>query len=188
MILPVVLLPVLNIRLTIAYRPVSERRRQMRGMAFRTQQDDANITLVMIVVVAVFVLCQSPARLVQIIWSYHYTTCHTTRFYVMKISTLLDVLNSSVNFIIYCFLRPQFRNCLRNYFCSSQSLDDLNTGQMISLNVENGDIYKKCDTVCSETTMNHKDTIVNITNTQQSGRKTVSTQVDISMKVKLNLL
>ena len=187
LILPVVLLSVLNIRLTVAYRAVSERRRQMRGMAFRTQQDDANITLVMIVVVAVFVLCQLPARLVQIIWSYRYTTCHTTRFYVMEISTLLEVLNSSVNFIIYCFLRPQFRNCLRNYFCSSQSLDDLNTGQMISLNVENGDIYKKCDTACSETTMNHKDTIVNLTNTQQSDRKTVSTQVDISVKDKLNL-
>ena len=59
---------------------------------------------------------------------------------------------------------------------------------MISLNVENGEIYKTCDTVCSETTMNHKDTIVTMTNTQQSDRKTVSTHVDISMKDKLNLL
>ena len=178
LILPLMFLSVLNVRLTVAYRAVSDRRRRMRGAAFRTQQDDANITLVMIVVVAVFVLCQLPARLVQIIWSYRYKTCDTTKFYVMEISSLLEVLNSSVNFIIYCFLRPQFRKCLTNYFCSSEPLEDMNSGQIISLNEENGGVYQKCDTVCSDMTCSHKDTIVNITH-NQSETKTVSTQADI---------
>ena len=110
---PLLLLSFLNTRLTLAYRKIQANRARMN---LRTDQDN-NITLVMIIVVLVFILCQAPARIVQMIWSYQSHVCDDYRFYLTELSKFLEVLNSSVNFFIYCAFRKQFRITLRETFC-----------------------------------------------------------------------
>ena len=144
--LPLVVLIVLNVRLTVAYRQIAERRRRMRGASTtsRSAQDDANITLVMIVVIAVFVFCQLPARIVQMIWSYHFPNCRTAPFYMSELSTILEVLNSSVNFLIYSVIRPQFRRNLSQFCCRSkrENSADVNVRLVTSCSEPNGECDK----------------------------------------------
>ena len=103
----------MNTRVIITYRALMKRRRQMMKSSTRRGTDNENyITLVMIVIVVVFLTCQSPARLVQIVWRYHFDDCSQIQFYLIHISNILEVLNSSVNFLIYCVFHRQFRNIL----------------------------------------------------------------------------
>ena len=163
--LPLVFLCYLNIRLTVAYQEVAKRRQRMRGVSSRTQQDDANITLVMIVVVAVFVLTQLPGRLVQIIWSYHFSSCRTAPFYIMELSTILEVFNSGVNFVIYSLVRPQFRKSLNVLICrqSTDSVSDSNVGLTGSLNVTGASVTEQKTEVASIAYSN-KDNKVSLDN------------------------
>jgi hypothetical protein len=128
--LPLLILAVLNTRLTIAYRRVQKRRRHLRGggrggetntsgsttitiSSSKSQHHaDPNITLVMIIVVLVFMLCNLPARVVQMVSQYQEQACLSPGFIVREFATVLEVLNSSVNFIIYCVFRKQFRDIL----------------------------------------------------------------------------
>ena len=117
-VLPLLILAVLNTKLTIAYRHVQKRRRHLRGRTENnpghksSQHSDPNITLVMIIVVLVFMLCNLPARVVQIVLRYRDQECMTPEFVIKEVSNVLEVLNSSVNFIIYCVFRKQFRETL----------------------------------------------------------------------------
>ena len=113
-VLPLLVLAVLNTKLTVAYRVYQRRRRAMR---MRTDGMDHNLTLVMIIVVLVFMLCNLPARVVQIVWKYRPQLCPTFAYFLMELSNVLEVLNSSTNFIIYCVFRRQFREILHARFC-----------------------------------------------------------------------
>ena len=120
-ILPLLLLAVLNTRLTMAYRIIRNRRAQMMrtrtNNACSSHDQDNNITLIMIIVVLVFMLTQAPARLVQILWKYKTDRCNSLPFVMIEISKILEVLNSSSNFFIYCGLRAKFRKALWSWVC-----------------------------------------------------------------------
>ncbi len=113
-VLPLLLLIILNTRLIIAYRAIQAKRAKMN----LRQESDNNITLVMIIIILCFILSQSPARIVQVVWSYALSSCDSYQFYIREISTVLEVLNSSSNFFIYTALRKQFRMILANCLSS----------------------------------------------------------------------
>ncbi|KAK2147767.1 hypothetical protein LSH36_537g02067 [Paralvinella palmiformis] len=114
-VLPLALLLFLNTRLTMAYRVVQQRRNSLRS---RQDHHDRSITLVMIMVVLLFIICNAPARVVQMIWHYHSYRCPTAAFILNVTTNVLEVLNSSSNFIIYCVFRRQFRLNLAHRICS----------------------------------------------------------------------
>ena len=139
-VLPLTLLAVLNTCVIWRYRRVIARRRQMTSTRSRSQsngraengstrnsstgraENDNNITFVMIMVVLVFMICQAPARAVQMMYSYKYDTCAHASFYLIHISNSLEVINSSVNFIIYVAFRARFFNVLRSQVCKCACL------------------------------------------------------------------
>ncbi len=86
-VLPLVLLIVLNTQLIIAYRAIQAKRALMN----LRQESDNNITLVMIIIILCFILSQSPARIVQVVWSYRMSGCTSYQFYIREISTVLEV-------------------------------------------------------------------------------------------------
>ena len=114
-VLPLLLLLFLNTRLTMAYRVVQQRRNSLRS---RQDHHDRSITLVMIIVVLLFIICNAPARVVQMVWHYHTYRCPTVAFVLNVTSNVLEVLNSSSNFIIYCVFRRQFRLNLAHRICN----------------------------------------------------------------------
>jgi hypothetical protein len=67
---------------------------------------------VMIVVVLVFIACNGPAKFVHIAWRYQEQRCPSVAFYLMELSNAMEVLASSINFIIYFALRKRFRYVL----------------------------------------------------------------------------
>ena len=115
-VLPLLLLLALNAKLTIAYRALQRKRHRMTSVR-RRESHDGSITLVMIVIVVVFMLCNAPARVVQILWGYSMQRCMTFKFFLTEVCSVLEVLNSSTNFIVYCVCRRQFRTILQARIC-----------------------------------------------------------------------
>ncbi|ELU11482.1 hypothetical protein CAPTEDRAFT_193888 [Capitella teleta] len=116
-VLPLIILAVLNTRLVLAYRLIQKRRQALRGRSTSEGQDN-NITLIMIIVIVVFMVCNAPARIFQIVQKYEGNTmCWSAAFVIGEITNILEVLNSSANFIVYCAFRKKFRHILRDTLC-----------------------------------------------------------------------
>ena len=123
-ILPLLLLLYLNTRLTLVYRKVQRRRTMMNSCR---EHHDNSITLVMIMVVLLFIICNAPARIVQLIWQYQAYQCPKPAFIMNILSNVMEVLNSSSNFIIYCICRCQFRRNLARRMCvETRQTEDIN--------------------------------------------------------------
>ena len=113
-ILPLLILAFVNTKITVAYRATLKRRRRMTS---RCCDNEKNITLVMIIVVVVFMLCQAPARIVQMVWGYKSKRCQDLIYYLTHITNTFEVFNSSVNFLIYFVFRKRFRDILCAHLC-----------------------------------------------------------------------
>lgn len=113
-VLPLLLLSFFNIQLIVSYRNFRRKRAALRRRARTTAEDNAeqNVTLIMIVVILVFMLCNAPAKIVQIVLTYRIQPCMTAGFFVREISIVFEVLSSSVNFIVYCVCLKRFQDLL----------------------------------------------------------------------------
>jgi len=83
-----------------------------------SSEDD--ITRMLVVVVLVFVVCQTPALVTQlliVLLSADAKACPQPFFFYERLSDLLVVANSSVNFIIYCFCSGTFREIVVAVLC-----------------------------------------------------------------------
>ena len=97
-------------------------------------------------------LTQGPARIVQLIWEYKSSDCQSAQFVLIEISKIVEVINSSINFFIYCGLRPKFRNAINTDVCSGKTdLDEddytlmmaKRSSQVNAMHIENGNDTKK---------------------------------------------
>lgn len=127
---PLLTLIFLNQRLITALRETRRKRAQlMRQMKDAPSHSEDDITLMLIVVVMVFVVFQTPAMFTQVLVSSLSSSdalCPSWFFFYERISDLLVVANSSINFIIYCFCSRRFRQILRNLVCGTDDVDDCN--------------------------------------------------------------
>lgn len=85
------------------------------GLQSVRQAQDNNVTLVLIIVVIVFSVCQAPALLNQIFWNVlddDARVCGGFQFYYSRVSNMLVVTNSAVNFPIYAVFNTRFRQVL----------------------------------------------------------------------------
>ena len=109
-LLPLVIIIFFNVHLM---RSLHLAKRSRMIMTSRSSDDGNNITIVMIVIIIVFVVCQTPFTLsisIATFVGHPYNSCPLLLF--LRVSMLLMIINSSVNFVIYCLFRRQFRNQL----------------------------------------------------------------------------
>jgi hypothetical protein len=120
---PLTALVILNAQLIHELRLARRRREELLGGARRRASSlkggigggassEEDITLTLIVVVVVFVVCQTPALVTQTLISVlspKDKTCPRAFFYYERLSDLFVVINSAVNFVIYCFCSRHFR-------------------------------------------------------------------------------
>lgn len=115
-ILPLTVLAFLNYRLMRAMNGLRERKQSLTGHRVK----DDHVTLIVIVIVCVFLVSQTPALINQLFWALLLQPerrCGKFHFYYTKISDVLVVFNSSVNFIIYCLFGKTFRRIFIDAFC-----------------------------------------------------------------------
>lgn len=115
--LPLVSLAFMNTRVIVSYREISRRRSRIVSQSSQATDNECSITLVMIIIVAVFIACHLPARLIQTVFTYDKADCPHPRYYWIHVSNVLEVLNSSVNFLIYWACHKQFRRILPCKLC-----------------------------------------------------------------------
>ena len=115
-ILPLVIIIYFNVHLL---RGLKIAQRDRGSMTSQSSNDVNNITLVTFVIIIAFVVCQTPATINYILY---YTigrkqmlTCTPYKIYFFM-SSIFVLINSSLNFFIYCLLRRQFQRQLRMLF------------------------------------------------------------------------
>jgi len=109
---PLVALSGLNVRLIRALTALRRKRAEMQGPKTSTTSQDSNVTLVLVIVVLVFTVCQTPALVTQLMWSLladDARVCGGLQYYFGRISNLLVVVNSAANFPVYLFFNTRFR-------------------------------------------------------------------------------
>ena len=109
---PLLILIYLNFHLV---RELNRAKHCRQALTNRHAKEENNITLVMIIIIVIFIVCQAPASINQILWyvldDTHKAQC-TSYMYFFHVSNLLITMNSSINFVIYCVFRRQFRRQL----------------------------------------------------------------------------
>ena len=134
-LVPLVTLIILNYRLIKGLQQTKRRRAQLlKSKGATSSKSEEDITLTLIVVVLVFVVTQMPALFTQILratLARPAQKCPYFYFYCERLSDFLVVVNSSVNFIIYCFCSRKFRKILEGLICmsSNRSQQDLEQSQ-----------------------------------------------------------
>lgn len=141
-LVPLVLLVILNYKLMTALQKTRRKRDTLRsattshrfnnrqssgrngesapaGAKYSNSRSEDDITRMLIVVVLVFVVTQSPALVTQALYALMADdntvseSCpHPFYFFYVRLSDLLVVANSSLNFIVYSFCSRRFRQIL----------------------------------------------------------------------------
>lgn len=122
-LIPLVLLVLLNYKLILALRRTKKKRAQLISSVDANSRSEDDITLVLIVVVLVFVVCQTPALVTQGLVSFvdiQERICPKIVFYYERLSDLMVVANSSMNFIIYFLCSKKFRQILIMLVCKKK--------------------------------------------------------------------
>lgn len=141
-LLPLVSLAILNTRLVAALRRTKTRRarllKQPTDASFSgVSRSEEDITLMLIVVVMVFVVTQTPAMVTQVLVAYmsedEIDVCPSAFFFYERLSDLFVVANSSINFIIYCFCSRRFRQILFKLVTGKLKLSPNRSGFRITL-------------------------------------------------------
>lgn len=109
-LIPLTILIIFNVLLLNELKSAKKHRKSITRR--KPTKEENNITLVMVVIILMFIVCQTPASINQILYyivpqETRITCGHYLRYY--HICNLLIIINSSVNFIIYCVFRRQFR-------------------------------------------------------------------------------
>lgn len=114
---PLLTLIVLNTTLMRALHAVRKRREQLT----RNNQHRENMTLVLVIVVSVFFVCQIPDLTLRIIMTFvNLGVIHvdvTSLRYVNAVTNMLLTINSSTNFLVYCLIGKKFRKILGAMCC-----------------------------------------------------------------------
>ena len=115
-LLPFSLLTVLNILLIRAVN----RAKATRHSITSSNSKETNLTVMLIVVINVFLACQLPAlvdNMMVAIFGLEKLNCSVDWVRFTTISNLLVVVNSAVNFILYCTVGKRFRKVFIKIFC-----------------------------------------------------------------------
>lgn len=113
-LLPLAILIFFNVHLVRELKRSQRLRKALRKG--KSASDENNVTLVMVVIIISFILCQTPASANQVLFyvidDASRNTCSVYMMYY-HLSNLLITISSALNFIIYCLFRRQFQQQLR---------------------------------------------------------------------------
>ena len=130
-VVPLALLFVFNLRLVGALRSSRVTHVQTR-LAGDDHQTNKRANVVVIVIISVFIICQTPFFLGELLYMYGhrldikglFNYPMSYNFMIFRILYFLRVINSSINFIIYCALGQHFRSIVLDLICRRRSKNE----------------------------------------------------------------
>src|SRR6218665_2342262 len=108
---PLLLITFFNVQLILALK-----RRQRRWAEMGKGWYQQDVSVVLVVVMCVFIVCQTPTFIDHILWTVvgeQARHCGGWHYYYTAIGDLLAIVNSSVNFVIYILTSRNFRKGLQ---------------------------------------------------------------------------
>lgn len=124
-LIPLIALIILNLKLIKALSENKRKRALMQSSDHGSSRSEEDITLTLIIVVLVFLFTQTPALVTQLLQTFlpaRCKECPSAFFYYERVSDLLVVFNSSINFLIYCFCSRRFRQILVVLLCKNSRI------------------------------------------------------------------
>ena len=115
-IIPFSMLIILNTKLITTLRKAQQMRATMTSQQTKQSTSNANVNLMMVIIITTFLLCELPDFVAAIIGAGEFQIDPTTYKYYAGIKESLLVLNSSINFYLYCLFYKRFRKTLRQIF------------------------------------------------------------------------
>jgi neuropeptide Y receptor type 1 len=121
---PLLTLIILNVKLILALK---EMRRKHKDLT-KGGRHRENITLMLVIVVSVFVICEIPDLILRILITMHEFQAVDMDInklrYVNVITNMLLTVNSSINFLIYCLVGKKFRKILLDMHTCGHRMGD----------------------------------------------------------------
>ncbi|KAK3086740.1 hypothetical protein FSP39_022705 [Pinctada imbricata] len=115
-VLPFLIIFVLNIQLMRAVNLAKKTRTRLSTSASK----EANLTIMLIAVIIVFLICQLPSIADNILWVIFDSAdlnCSLSYIRFTSITNLMVVINSAVNFVLYCAFGKRFRRVFVKTIC-----------------------------------------------------------------------
>ncbi len=113
---PLLIMVILNV-LIVRELLAAQARLRKRQIPIAGEEEENNITLVMVIIMAIFIVTQAPAfvNILYGILNPNAYACKKPYYYYFHISNILVCANSSTNFVVYCLFRKQFRERISNF-------------------------------------------------------------------------
>ena len=125
-------LPVMIVLNLLLVREIGSARARQRLMqrGKRTAKDHIRITLNLVVVVSVFVVCETPDLVASVLKtsSIDAKLDAAAMCYFMSVKELLLVACAATNFLIYCVFYAKFRDLLNQMFCKTKRTLEYDSG------------------------------------------------------------
>ena len=159
---PIVILVYLNTQLIRALRQRRQRRTQLLSKSDR--DDESDVTRILIVVVFVFIACNTPTFVDHLFWTIvgeDNVVCGHWLYFYTAAADMCVMLNSSVNFLIYAMTSPRFRQTFVENFCLSTAKLHF---EQITMNRSNGPQTRTTDCRHSSTPGRDSDDVARVHN------------------------
>ena len=111
-LLPVIILSAVTISIVIKMRFMERRRLAVQTM--RTQREH-NVNRVLVVILVIFILCQSPYPLIDILAESLHVIDSETFNCLASVFRIFTILNSSVNVLVYMYFSKHYRTIFKSY-------------------------------------------------------------------------
>lgn len=133
-LLPLLLLSVFNTLLIIEVKRSGHLRRSLSERPYSRKAQvgkDRKTTLVLIAVVVLALVCQTPAAVALLYSVFHQPPPTTTHYYYIRIINnlfnLMSASNAALNFVLYCALSNKFRDACMVTFCKKKGASPLHS-------------------------------------------------------------
>ncbi|ESO04928.1 hypothetical protein HELRODRAFT_191511 [Helobdella robusta] len=127
LIMPFVFLVLFNSIIIFTISKSQQRMRRRNSVCSRGDQQDRNLTIVMIVICIEFLVCNLTDRIlisIRIHQNIDSVVCPETLLYVTHFSNFLVLFNSCTDFIIYVIFKRRFRRLLLKSCCDTNYSDE----------------------------------------------------------------
>jgi hypothetical protein len=151
LLLPLLLLIGLNTQLIREMRATRQRTSSVAGRYCMVAPSEENISVIMVVIVVVFIVCQTPDRIYQILnlIIFKGRQCNNVKSRLQAFCNLFIIINSSTNFVIYYVFRKSFRKILKEKICamsgfraSSWELTDQRSTQLLHTCASDSNLHR----------------------------------------------